>query len=108
MSAHTPGPWVFEHDEDDDKFVVWLDPNHGYYQSQRAPIEREAWFLRDDQRAEAEANARLIAAAPELLAALIDVLAYVGFATAENQPAEGALANARAAIEKARGEDGAS
>jgi len=49
-ATHTPGPWVCEHGADDFFFV--------------APVDGE--FDRDQR----DANARLIAAAPELLEAL--------------------------------------
>lgn len=66
MSKHTPGPWV------------WIEPlrvlnsahgkviDHAYFEGM--------WFARHDD-AEDEANARLIAAAPDLLSALQDLLA---------------------------------
>jgi hypothetical protein len=51
MSKHTPGPWVIDCGQD----------NHGfYYYELHASPEQPKW--------EAEANARLIAAAPELQA----------------------------------------
>jgi hypothetical protein len=66
MSAHTPGPWTLNISD-----KKWQNP----YQVQ-APsglcivsFDKEGLF-----REAAEANARLIAAAPELLEALADVL----------------------------------
>jgi len=62
---HTPGPWFYEiSDNCESEFTI-----HSDY-SQIGMIER--WNGDDDQEvmAEAEANARLVAAAPDLLEAL--------------------------------------
>jgi len=66
QTAHTPGPWrvteyggeIAIHAEDNTKIAL-----------------PEKWFASD--RAEAAANARLIAAAPDLLAALEAAVAYL-------------------------------
>lgn len=72
MSAHTPGPWsVFNHSWCEtsviaigfDHSICLLDINHATEESQEA------------DEAQMEANARLIAAAPELLEALKEALA---------------------------------
>lgn len=65
-STHTPGPWVAD----------WTTSYNGQ--------ERQGWFVRDGKNVEfhielpngtsAEANARLIAAAPDLLDALHGML----------------------------------
>jgi hypothetical protein len=97
LAAHTPGPWrvteyggeIAIHAEDNSKIAL-----------------PEKWFASD--RAEAEANARLIAAAPELLAALGKLAPYA-LQRAETEPpftAKYARADyeiARAAIAKATG-----
>ena len=96
MSKHTPGPWrVFEHSWSDtsvlaegfDHAVCLLDINHATEESQASD---EALMA---------ANARLIAAAPDLLEALqhaIDWLDAAGIA--ETMPVQ---VQARAAIAKA-------
>ena len=73
MSAHTPGPWA----------VTTVGSCHGIHpaasDNERDDICRitphnyhpDGWPA---AKGEAEANARLIAAAPELLACLLDVL----------------------------------
>ena len=100
MSKHTPGPWVFEardgdhplNDQDgwgcdglwavDGGFILGAGP--GWDSSYVAP---------DD------ADARLIAAAPELLEALVDLVAFY-----PPDSTDAAVTSARAAIAKATGE----
>lgn len=87
MSARTPGPWV----TDD----VYKDDIARYVMSEVLPFPRTIARLELGQdRAEQEANARLIAAAPELLEALERYVDHFG------DP----LKCARAAIAKATGE----
>lgn len=57
---HTPGPWL-----------THATPNKGC----PAITDRNGWFI--SPRIESEADARLIAAAPELLEALLNALPYV-------------------------------
>ncbi len=85
MSAHTPGPWVANLTPDGDKIAICGD---GLVVARTTGVTEEK-----------QANARLIAAAPDLLQVLQDMLAnhdagesIIGFETA------------RAAIAKARGE----
>jgi len=58
MSKSTPGPWIIE--EEDGLYIV-----------QDAAREMDPIYV-DQQNDEREANARLIAAAPDLLAAAIE------------------------------------
>lgn len=103
MSAHTPGPWA-------------LVPRSECYGRQPEPgVEwvvsdgRLGWVCvgpgwDDEYRDESYANARLIAAAPELLAACVDALALLRTVPDEfampDHPVFGAL---RDAIAKAEG-----
>lgn len=94
-AKHTPGPWVVR---TIDQSLATVETQDGRY------IIGNAGQLRaDDWRTdhiERKANARLIAAAPELLEALVDVMfRHVPF---ENKSAY--AAKARAAIAKATGE----
>lgn len=82
-TQHTPGPW--EHDGPPHNIIVWSSP------------ENRICFLTSD--GPTEANARLIAAAPDLLAALKEAADFV-------QPfnrAEDLLDKIEAVIAKAEG-----
>ena len=70
MSAHTEGPWIVEKSRVGDDFCIYTeakDPEDG------EPLYGigQIWNLSGSPQN--EANARLIAAAPELLAALEDL-----------------------------------
>ncbi len=92
MSAHTPGPWEQGHRHDGDSRSVWYH---------RAGPNGGTWFrLANCKGDEAEANAALISAAPDLLEACEALAAYFG-ATWAGAPEE--RAKLRAAIAKARG-----
>ena len=88
-SKHTPGPWHVETIETADtvEAIAVRDGNYGMFLAQIEPHAIE--------HADALANARLIAAAPELLAAL-EALVAVQYS---GNP-EPAFAQARAAIAK--------
>jgi hypothetical protein len=95
MSTHTPGSWTAElldpYDEQEIEIVSKSD-------CQLHPIAKAVWGDGCRRMDEAEANARLIAAAPELLAALVRVVRY-----AESEPDGGATVEVhRANIEQAR------
>ncbi len=67
MSKHTPGPW--EHDM---QFIVCPDSSglhHDLYVAEIVQEDEEGRCVDEDQQ---DANARLIAAAPELLEALLE------------------------------------
>ena len=94
MSKHTPGPW----------------PSNEYTTSVFVPLkaidcERIGFsigFVNGHREKEAAANARLIAAAPDLLSALNAMLTHMGMDEDEwNRPT---FNQARAAIAKATGE----
>lgn len=68
-----------------------------------APYEN-SWLAFHKEQGVREANARLIAAAPDLLEALIDVLPYAQAAIGRTEsawPSDSVILKARAAIEKA-------
>lgn len=79
MSKHTPGPWTYTGESNgfDRAFIlasVWAEIGPDCFDNlQVAWLDEEAYEGRDD----CEANARLIAAAPDLLAAL-NSIATVG------------------------------
>lgn len=84
-TTHTPGPWTV----DDTEYIDIV-----------APAGRIAMLDSDLLTDHCEANARLIAAAPDLLAALQEMLKYAeGFEDADH------VIDARAAIARATGAD---
>ena len=96
MSKHTPGPWEIQRDSGLHIYITQPSdtPNRvpGYY----AEIRR---FTTDSEQV--EANARLIAAAPDLLEACEQLLKLVDLLS----PVEGDThRKAQRAIAKARGE----
>lgn len=92
-TPHTPGPWyadgdhVVKHDYAQD--IICVPPRGDAY---RRPYE------------EARANACLIAAAPDLLAALARLVDFVSALDEFPEEIEDAHEQARAAIAKAKGE----
>mgnify|MGYP001260829464 CR=1 FL=1 len=98
MSKHTPGPWTVRRSMPEDGYDCWFIsacplPNR------EVDIGDVAGGYPHEQK---EANARLIAAAPELLAALSAMLTHMGMDEDEwNKPT---YDQARAAIAKATGE----
>lgn len=96
MAEHTPGPWVITTGADDERIVTstWnadgLDDDVAlvYGGNEADPVIREA-------------NARLIAAAPDLLAALEQALTFLY----EMETVGFVVDDAEAAIRKARGDD---
>ncbi len=97
MSKHTPGPWVV--DEANTNLVARLV--NGVYEYV-CEVEPSSFSTREYSQDQEEADARLIAAAPELLAALKRMVLDGNCRDANYR----ALANdqARAAIAKATGE----
>jgi len=95
-TKHTPGPWTLSRSASGNLFV--------YSAARKSSIAGVAMVARDIDRAEGEENAHLIAAAPDLLAALrLYIQAGHGNSTDHYQQGR-AYAAAVAAIAKARGE----
>ena len=98
MSAHTPGPWeVGEQDCLNALDIVAEGTVIASVQTEQEIPEGEC---------QERANARLIAAAPQLLSALINALVFMGRAGANadtKHPLRPAWEDARAAIAKAEG-----
>ena len=86
---HTPGPWEIARTSNMEIFIHHPSDMEGRKPGYFVEVRR---FTSND--AEVEANARLIAAAPDLLAALVEIVETLG------KP--DTLANAKAAIDKAR------
>ncbi|MGV5083073.1 hypothetical protein [Pseudomonas aeruginosa] len=89
MRKHTPGPWFVNGHENYTKYVE-ARIGGGLLQEVAACGPTE-------QQEQQEANARLIAAAPELLDALVNLLPLISPLKAESQQ----VADASAAIAKA-------
>ena len=99
MSAHTPGPWAVWTEEKTRRDDVYIAGN-----PTGAPggMRHLAYMVSTSDGDQTEANARLIAAAPDLLAALESALAMICEECADGECTEQAAA-ARAAIGKATG-----
>lgn len=101
MSEHTPGPWRVT-GGGRDMLTVSHHPGDGL----GSHIARlaDAWLC-DEHGGSIDANARLIAAAPDLLDALTALTRRVQLANAEGDPIASALIpDCLAAIAKATGE----
>jgi hypothetical protein len=98
MSRHTPGPWTFDgENECNQGFDVAL-PDGGVSATAYYDVDRDADSVR-----QAEANARLIAAAPEMYEALKVVAEWEGDKAPPLAMVRQWAADARAAVAKAEG-----
>ena len=93
MSAHTPGPWEVSRGK-----IAGVELSHTVVLTGRDAV---AVFAGSADAG--EANARLIAAAPELLAALRGII-EIGKRDLSNPKYDGYFEEARTAIAKAEGE----
>ena len=98
MSKHTPGPWVAEYDEYGDE--IWFG-GRGCGTWTIGPAYIGGDGLTQEGQERMAADARLIAAAPELLEALDNLLKVID---GEGGTKPNACEMARAAIAKAIGE----
>lgn len=98
MSAHTKGPWKADITREPEEFAVIVGVGGA---SGTMVVAEIATGINDKWTPEDEANARLIAAAPELLAALRELLALGQQESIEDGELEAAQKAARAAIKKA-------
>lgn len=99
MSTHTPGPWAVSIDDTGGNFSGWPSvqaaPERDVSVVHRAGFKQEFWG--DLSQRECLANARLIAAAPDLLAALKAVVSVADRKTTEFDQARAAIAKAEGA-----------
>lgn len=99
MMKHTPGPWTASHRKTQKPGASIC----GVFWDSNADWSKWDWVIvaegRDDWTNDVEANARLIAAAPELLEALVGLYEH----TRNNHQIAGLNAMALKAIEKAIG-----
>ncbi|MDZ5813883.1 hypothetical protein U4I65_02380 [Stenotrophomonas maltophilia] len=96
-SKHTPGPWGIEQ-TDDTNWIGFMRPDGRKVELIVCTTQRDNFFKPDVQDKN-DANARLIAAAPELLEALKDAVCALDCCGKDYPAAE----KARAAIAKATG-----
>ena len=95
--THTPGPWSYETDDSALNAVVY---GKGRKQGQRKQHVAEVWSGDDRSTEVAEANARLIAAAPEMLEAIRKALNEITWSSVEgSNSVVDALSNAIAKAE---------
>lgn len=95
QATHTPGPWTVVRNGDSNALIRYSDGENASYIAQCNDLQL------CPEHGTVEANARLIAAAPDLLAALEELLADKYLADPINADR---MANARAAIAKAKGQ----
>lgn len=93
-AKHTPGPWVIQHQGPD----FWIDVPCD------APKHRQDVCRLSYGNPDGKANARLIAAAPELLEALEELVNRVDTTLHAGYVGINRIVKARDAIRKARGE----
>lgn len=100
MVKHTPGPWSYEYDN--------CDNGTGQRYSLSGPNGRDllhfSYNSSSAEEAEKKANARLMAAAPELLRAARSALGVLSGLDMNKSSLVSALAGLRVAIAKATGE----
>ena len=76
-TKHTPGPWLVEHDEEFDEVTVYAEIEE--YEYRMTICEVSSYITKDGaptglmDTEQIAANARLIAAAPEMADALVEV-----------------------------------
>lgn len=98
-TEHTAGPWHLEWNADDHS-GIFIHAGHNTYVASVYPADEELGFTDEN-----EANARLIAAAPELLEACYQALDHIGSEQEGDEEAEARVfAFLEAAIAKARGQ----
>lgn len=94
-AKHTPMPWAVN------PAKAQVDAFAG---GTPLPVCQLLWPTDERSEAETEANARLIAAAPDLLAALVAADAFISYHTRLQEEAPACLDLIRVAIAKARSE----
>jgi len=99
MSKHTPGPWAVFRRDGYSTYIHAINEGGEINTFQVASCHSATSRKYFPTRGEAEANARLIAAAPDLLEALQALSAYFG--TDTDNGLDELLTQARAAITKA-------
>lgn len=98
MSKHTPGPWkLLKFDDDEHYTVTNQEGTHGFHRE----IAKVSFGYSEPAETEQHANAALIAAAPDLFAALLEARLWLKEITPRTAQLERDEALIDAAIEKA-------
>jgi len=99
MSKHTPGPWRAE-------LINWQGPNGKEYITWEVTQEKHAGEWYDLAETLTAADARLMAAAPDMLAALQSAVSDAGWLMSDGtrKQCEAALAKANAGLARLSGE----
>ena len=97
---HTPGPWTIQTPFAPDTISIVVGGPEAFHWKFVAEVDSDIRFVSKKQ---AKANADLIAASPDLLAALQGLLAFVPAASLTAGPELSAWIAARAAIARATG-----
>ncbi|MES2620203.1 MAG: hypothetical protein V4615_05055 [Bacteroidota bacterium] len=100
-TLYTPAPWAVKHSETKPAFNVIGTVLGGRYKIARCPYIAAL----NREREEAQSNARLIAAAPELLEALLQITGQFGTQRNADNYSRFAIEKAEAAIAKATGKE---
>lgn len=98
MSKWTPGPWNYPEHPKGVSTLIYAELGGN---PEAFPVASATYGVPDEER---KANARLIAAAPELLEALEDCVAVMDRELAGLKAIQPELSSARAAISKAIGD----
>ncbi|MFD0669737.1 hypothetical protein ACT80S_18605 [Ramlibacter sp. MAHUQ-53] len=99
----TRGPWEIGLVVNEETPSTHILSQHDHYDDDDKPVLNGGCDVALCFGSDQAANARLIAAAPELLSALANLLADATALGIEDSPYSGAVAEARAAIAKATG-----
>lgn len=102
MSKHTPGPWMVDTNFRGEQFVQAGNTEYGIQPFGSCSCCGE--YIHGDNQEEREANARLIAAAPELFEALKVFLEYNDQGGPLSFNTDAMWVKARTAVAKAEGE----
>ena len=113
QTKHTPGPWRLTESGDAivsaDGGTLIVETGQDYWKNLEAAAAGASSDIAKRHLPQVRANARLIAAAPELLEALVAILETADLSFGEGEQAakvgNAVISQARAAIEKANGKD---
>jgi len=103
MNTHTPGPWEIKLSRDDEGTLCHIGTPDKIARCGQHVCQINGWGFDYDADKEQQANARLIAAAPDLLKALRLALNHIEHGWIDPKSCISAANDIRAAIAKAEG-----